>query len=307
MTDNTMTRGTGGGGGGTLSDLTELGGFELKEKLGEGGQGMVFRGVKPLANLEAAVKVIFRRRNDPNTVIRFMREVSMAVRLQHPYAARIYQCGSTANALWVAMEFVHGKGLDRLLKEQGALPVDQAVVLLEQVAEVVNYAHEQGMVHRDLKPANVMVADDGTPKLLDFGIAKAVSSGYEVTGADVSKLPSATDQLTSRSGVVVGSPPYMSPESWTNPANVDLHADLYALGVMTYELLMGERPFRANDAAEMMNHHLFTPIPPLRGFPTEIGEVIHRAMAKDPTMRFDSAPAFVAELRRVSARYLDKG
>jgi serine/threonine protein kinase len=311
MADNTMTGGVDGGSL-MLGNLRNLGGFELGEKLGEGGQGMVFRGAKVTglesAVLEAAVKIVFRRKNDQQTVLRFIRECSMASRFQHKYAARVYQFGHETSALWVAMEFVHGQGLDRLLKATGQLPVEQVIPLIERVAEVVNFAHEQGMVHRDLKPANVMLAQDGTPKLLDFGIAKAVTSSTKEpvqtpTGEQL-RLPSGTDQLTSRSGVVVGSPPYMAPESWTTPGSVDLRADLYALGVMTFELLAGHRPFRTNDPAEMMRAHLYAPVPGLDGFPTAMSAVLQRAMAKAPDDRHESALAFAKELKQASARYL---
>ena len=154
-----------------------LGEFIVREPLGQGGFGAVFRAEQPALGREAVIKVLHQKFAGSETVVqRFLREARLASRLDHPYAAHTYAFGAeTDGTLWIAMELVRGTPLDRMLEAQGPIPLDRFVPLLERICEVVHSAHEQGIVHRDLKPANVMVlARSGRllPKLLDLGIAK---------------------------------------------------------------------------------------------------------------------------------------
>ena len=155
-----------------------VGEFILRERIGEGGFGAVYRCEQPLLGREAVIKVLHHRLRHSEVVLqRFMREAQLASRLDHPYAAHVYAFGveQADNLFWIAMEMVHGTTLDRWLRDRGKLPLDQFVPFFERVAEVVQTAHERGIVHRDLKPLNVMVIERAgrlLPKLLDFGIAK---------------------------------------------------------------------------------------------------------------------------------------
>ncbi|HEX7837115.1 MAG TPA: serine/threonine-protein kinase, partial [Kofleriaceae bacterium] len=155
-----------------------LGEFILREQIGEGGYGAVYRGEQPLLERDVVVKVLHERRRDRISQRRFLREARLASRLDHPYAAHVYAFGAEAQdgVLWIAMERVQGVPLDDWLKARGPMPPEQLVPFFECVAEVVHAAHERGIVHRDLKPSNIMVVEGGGrlfPKLLDFGIAKA--------------------------------------------------------------------------------------------------------------------------------------
>src|SRR6188508_2816800 len=154
-----------------------FGEFVVREPLGSGGFGMVFRAEQPALAREAVIKVLHTRLLGSETVVqRFLREARLASRLDHPYAAHTYAFGVEPDGvLWIAMELVRGTPLDRMLEVQGPIPLDRFVPLLERICEVVHSAHEQGIVHRDLKPGNVMVLSRAgrlLPKLLDFGIAK---------------------------------------------------------------------------------------------------------------------------------------
>ncbi|HEX7839490.1 MAG TPA: serine/threonine-protein kinase, partial [Kofleriaceae bacterium] len=154
-----------------------LGEFILREQIGEGGYGAVYRGEQPLLERDVVVKVLHERRADDVSRGRFLREAKLASRLDHPYAAHVYAFGAEDQdgLLWIAMELVQGVPLDDWLEERGPMPLDQFVPFFECVAEVVHAAHERGIVHRDLKPSNIMVIERGDrlfPKLLDFGIAK---------------------------------------------------------------------------------------------------------------------------------------
>src|SRR6476646_3450956 len=155
-----------------------LGDFVLRERIGEGGFGAVYRCEQPLLGREAVVKVLHRSLRSSEIVLqRFMREARLASRLDHPYAAHIYAFGveKEDGLCWIAMELVQGTTLDRWLRDRGPLPIEHLVPFLERVAEVVQTAHERGIVHRDLKPSNIMVIERAgrlLPKLLDFGVAK---------------------------------------------------------------------------------------------------------------------------------------
>src|SRR5206468_3046758 len=157
-----------------------LGEFVLRQRIGEGGFGAVYRAEQPLLGREAVVKILHRRlRSNDVSIQRFLREAKLASKLDHPYAAHVYAFGAEPDGeLWIAMELVRGTSLDQILKIQGPLPLERFVQLLDRICEVVHTAHEQGIIHRDLKPANVMVlarAGRLLPKLLDFGIAKGLA------------------------------------------------------------------------------------------------------------------------------------
>ncbi|MGH7633999.1 MAG: serine/threonine-protein kinase, partial [Gemmatimonadaceae bacterium] len=218
----------------------KLGDFIVREQLGQGAFGTVYRAEQPALQRDAVIKVLHQRAN-PRGVERFLREARLASRLDHPYAAHIYAFGAEPDGLrWIAMELVRGTALDQLLRLHGPLPLDRFVPFLERLCEVVHTAHEQGIVHRDIKPANVMViarAGRLLPKLCDLGIAKLLDSHDPADGAD-GDAPSEGPEFTQR-GAVIGSPFYMAPEQWADAAAVDARTDVYALGVLAYEALTG--------------------------------------------------------------------
>jgi serine/threonine protein kinase/WD40 repeat protein len=314
-----------------------LGEFIVRERIGEGGFGAVYRCEQPLLGREAVVKVLHHGlRNSEVVLQRFMREAQLASRLKHPYAAHIYAFAveKEDGLFWIAMEFVDGIGLDKWLRERGKLEVDQLVPLFERVAEVVQTAHERGIVHRDLKPSNIMVIERAgrlLPMLLDFGIAKAFDATApaplvakaaepvdrrvvgEAATLSVSRPPPPSEVATlpptsvaakdhgpalTQANAALGSPPYMSPEQWLDPQSVGPSADLYALGIVAYEALAGRRPFAATTLAGLADLHCNGAVPPLDdGAPPALDVFFRRALAKRPADRPATALELAAELR----------
>ncbi|MEM9493453.1 MAG: serine/threonine-protein kinase, partial [Myxococcota bacterium] len=223
-----------------------LGEFVVREPIGAGGYGQVYLAEQPLLDRQAVIKVLHHRHGTETGVIRrFLREARLASRLDHPYAAHIYSFGAEPDGLlWIAMELVRGMTLSELIAERGALPLERFVPLLERLCEVVQTAHEQGIIHRDLKPGNVMVISRAgrlLPKLLDLGIARDLSPAVESSDGDSDV---SHERSRSRSGRgLLGSPHYMAPEQWYAPATVDQRTDIYALGVLSFEVLTGRPPF----------------------------------------------------------------
>jgi tRNA A-37 threonylcarbamoyl transferase component Bud32 len=274
-----------------------LGDFIITEKLGEGGFGIVYLAEQLTLQREAVIKILRTKHSSNEQVIkRFKQEAHLASRLEHPYTAHIYAFGAESDGLmWIAMEYVRGTPLDKLLETQGPLPVERFVPLLDKICEVVHTAHEHGIIHRDLKPANVMViarAGRLLPKLLDFGIAKGLGSesGVEVGTDKDSESSTRIETLGA-----IGSPDYMSPEQWENSAAADLRTDIYALGVLSYESLTGRLPLRGYHA------HKTLPVPRLgSNYPAAIDKVIARAMAKKAEDRYSTAIEYGAAFREAA-------
>ena len=286
-----------------------LGEFVLREPIGEGGFGRVFRAEQPALGREVVVKILHERlAGHRQATARFMGEARLASQLEHPYAAHVYACGAESDGLlWIAMELVRGTPLSKLLKARGKVSLDELVPFVENLCEVVHTAHELGVVHRDIKPANVMVmtrAGRWLPKLLDFGIARsalvAESNVAALIAPDAdpdSTAPLGEDRIT-EAGAMLGSPSYMAPEQWLAPASVDGRADVYALGVLTYEALVGRVPFQAATLAAIFALHHEAPVPPLgAGFPAALDAVIGKAMAKRPEDRYATPLELATALR----------
>ena len=308
-----------------------LGEFVLREQIGAGGYGAVYRCEQPVLERSAVVKVLHAgRRRNTAAKERFLREARLASRLDHPYAAHVYSFGADDGLLWIAMELVQGTTLGDLLRSRGPMPLDQFVPFFECVAQVVQAAHDRGIVHRDLKPSNVMVTESGGrlfPKLLDFGIAKlndeteepadepgvdepdvdgpgdvAATVRIRVTPQRVQRTrtdPNRAARLTRR-GAVMGSAPYMSPEQWADPCAVGPATDIYSLGCVAYEALTGRAPFTATNTDEYYHQHLRAEPPLLAGaFSADLDRVLGRALAKAPEARHASALELAAEFRAV--------
>jgi WD40 repeat protein/serine/threonine protein kinase len=305
-----------------------LGGFVLVEKIAEGGFGDVYRAEQSALGRAAVVKLLkARHRGAEHIVERFEREAQLAARLDHPFAAHIYAHGAEPDGLlWIAMEYVRGATLAHIIAAQGRLKPERVVALLDRVAEVVQSAHEAGIVHRDLKPANVMVllrAGRLVPKLLDFGIAKVVEATQPMRHVPFAPVPApapvaearpapVADTMavvtgpvghdtaplhSTRSGTLLGSPPYMAPELWAGE-EADSRSDQYALAILTFEALAGRLPFEQQTMQALAAAHLTEPLPPLGSdLPAALDAVLARAAAKRPDDRYPDVISFVAAVR----------
>jgi WD40 repeat protein/serine/threonine protein kinase len=302
-------------------DSLVLGGFALKQQIGEGGFGTVYLAEQLALGRPAVVKVMRRSLAGRRAAVeRFVLEARLASRLDHPCAAHIYAFGAEPDGtLWIAMELVKGTSLDRLL-ESGPLPIERVIPLLERLCEAVQMAHEQGIVHRDIKPGNVMVTAKGgrlMPKLLDFGIAKQLVSGDSEPTAVRAKAPTlpptplpmtferpvqstgdggSSDSLT-QAGQLLGSPAYMAPEQWIDPSLVGAWTDQYALALVAWETLAGTRARNGSSVSALAAQHLETPLPRSPQIPEAVHAVLARAAAKEPKHRFPDLGQFVHALQ----------
>src|SRR5215469_11062828 len=224
-----------------MSPQESIAHYRITAKLGEGGMGVVYRATDTKLNRDVAVKVLpeaFAR--DPDRMVRFQREAEVLGSLNHPNIAHIY--GIEERAL--VMELVEGES------PKGPMPFEEAWKLALQIAEALSYAHEKGVVHRDLKPANIKVTPDGNVKLLDFGLAKAFSGTPDSMTMDPTNSPTQT-LGTTVAGVILGTAAYMSPEQ-ARGKNVDRRADIWAFGVVLYELLTGKQLFHGEDLTDTL-------------------------------------------------------
>lgn len=265
-----------------------IGRFEILSELGRGGMAVVYKARQTDLDRIVALKILPPSlTSDQSYIARFRQEARSAARLEHPHIMPIYEVGEVAGYHYIAMKFIKGRTLKQLLEQEGALPVKRAAQILAQVGEALDYAHRQGIIHRDIKPSNVMITDEGWIYLTDFGLARSVGSG--------------AGGLT-MAGTVMGTPEYMSPEQAQGLPNVGPPTDIYALGVMLYELLTGAFPFKAETPMAMLAARLVhAPIPPrdVRGdLPPAVEDVIMRALARKPEARFASAAEMVAALRQ---------
>jgi eukaryotic-like serine/threonine-protein kinase len=280
---------------GQLAPGDRAGDYVIDAYLAKGGCGAVYRAHHRIAYHAAAVKVLHGiLATSPRMVERFVREVEVVNLLQHPGIVQIFDIGTLDDGRpFYAMELLRGPTLDTMLAPGQRLTPDEALEILEPLCSALGAAHAAGVVHRDVKPSNVAV-DAGPPlrvKLLDFGIAKLTTPEMSASG------------LTS-AGRLIGTPTIMAPEQILG-ADVDARADVYALGVLLYRMLVGRLPFEAADSAELARQHLEMPAPrpSLRGpVSTALDAVVLRALEKLPDHRFDSAFAFLDALELAAGR-----
>jgi TolB-like protein/tetratricopeptide (TPR) repeat protein len=259
---------------------TTLGHYRVLERLGAGGMGEVYRAHDEQLDRDVAVKVLpAESLSDPSARARLLREARSGAALNHPHICSIYEVGEANDQAYIAMELVEGRSLDALLAA-GALPAEQTLRYGLQIAQALGHAHERGMVHRDLKSANVMITPLGQAKVLDFGLAKRVSE----KGLDEATTQSQAS-LTA-AGALVGTLPYMAPEQFRGQA-ADARSDVWALGVVLYEMAAGSRPFRGQTGFDLSSAILTQPPAPLPGkVPAELKAVIERCLEKEPARRY---------------------
>ena len=265
-----------------------VGDYQVIGILGAGGMGKVYKVRNTISDRVEAMKVLLPDlANAPELADRFLREIKVQGSLEHPNIAALHTALRVENQLLMLMEFVEGVTLEQLLKEQGRLPVPNAVNYIGQVLAALDYAHSHGVIHRDIKPANMMLTPQGVVKLMDFGIAKG-----------------AGDHKLTMTGTTLGSLYYMSPEQIQGAVNLDARSDLYSVGVSLYELVTGKRPFDGDSQFAIMSAHLKnTPVPPLAidpSLPQMLNDVILLSVGKDPNARFQGAAAFRNALSNIA-------
>ena len=254
--------------------IEKLGRYIIVSELGQGAMGVVYKAIDPLIDRTVAIKTInldLSKEELDNFEQRFQREVQSAGRLSHPNIVTIYDVGKTDGVAYMAMEFLQGKELREVLDSGVVLPMEKVVHIAAQVADGLAFAHEQGIVHRDIKPANIMVQKNGLVKITDFGIAQ-MSSGTRTMA-----------------GVVLGSPKYMAPEQVVGQ-QVDGRTDVFALGIVIYEMLTSKTPFSGDNISAIMYQVLNdTPAEPStinKNVPASLNYIVMKALAKRPEDRY---------------------
>jgi serine/threonine-protein kinase len=287
-----------GSGGKTADDGTfvideetrpTLGRYEIMKELGKGAMGIVYLGQDPQIGREMAIKTIrftdeYEEDEAEKIKEQFFAEAKTAGLLSHPNIVTIYDAGSDHDLSYIAMEYLDGYDLKEHAVPANLLPIRTVLDLCADVAEALGYAHTKGVVHRDIKPANIMFLKNGKPKVTDFGIARAMASSKTKTG------------------VVKGTPFYMSPEQITGK-KVDGRSDIYSLGVVLYELLTGVQPFKADDLAGLIYKITQEEPAPVNQYnqkvPKAVAQIIDKALVKDRDHRYQKAEHMAEHLRLV--------
>ena len=266
--------------------ISQLGRYEVLDEIGQGAMGVVYKARDPLIDRVVAIKTInlsMAMDEKEEYEGRFYQEAKAAGRLNHPNIVTIYDVGKSGNVAYIAMEFLEGRELRDIMNDGALLPVDQVLHTVAQVAQGLAYAHEHDIVHRDVKPSNIMVIRDGHVKITDFGIARMASSS-----------------VRTQTGMVLGSPKYMSPEQVMGKA-IDQRSDIFSLGVMLYEMLTGQAPFNGENVNAIMYQTLNAIPPPPNmvnpAIPEMVNFIVAKALAKGMEDRYQNAKDFAVDLR----------
>jgi eukaryotic-like serine/threonine-protein kinase len=264
---------------GTIVD----GRYRIVSRLGSGGMADVYCAEDLQLGRQVALKVLYRRfAEDQEFVERFRREASSAAGLQHQHVVSVYDRGEWDGTYWIAMEYLEGRSLKRVIQEEGPLAPERAVDLAIQILRAARFAHRRGVIHRDLKPHNVIVDDEGRAKVTDFGIARAGASDMTQTGS------------------IMGTAQYLSPEQAQGHA-VSAQSDIYSVGIILYEMLTGRVPFEGESAVTIALKQVSEqPVAPSQlnaAVSPQLEAVVMRALAKDPAARYPDADAFIAALQ----------
>ena len=249
--------------------------YEIIRNIGEGGMANVYLAVDTILNRKVAVKILRGDLSEDEKFVRkFQREASAASNLDHPNIVGIYDVGEDNGKYYIVMEFVEGQTLKSLIKRRGSLTIPEVLDIMTQLTSGIAHAHEKGIIHRDIKPQNILILDDGLVKIADFGIVQALNS----------------NELTETNSVM-GSVHYLPPEQ-ANGTGSTFKSDIYSLGILMYELIIGKVPFKGENAVEIAIKHMKDPIPSVteikEDIPMSIENIILKATAKNPKNRYDS-------------------
>ena len=270
-----------------LAPGTRLGTYEIIAPIGEGGMGQVYRATDTALGRQVAIKILPDAfASDPDRLARFEREAKTLASLNHPHIAAIYAIEKSTGQLALVMELVEGDDLSQRIV-RGAIPIDEALPIARQIAEALEAAHEQGIVHRDLKPANIKVRADGTVKVLDFGLAKAMPPISGMPPSQSQATTTTTPGLISRVGAILGTAAYMSPEQ-TRGTGVDKRTDLWAFGCVVFEMLTTRRAFEGATTTDLLAAIIerepdWSLLPPAT--PIGVRRLLRRCLTKDPKKR----------------------
>src|SRR5579872_627430 len=269
------------------TDKQQIGRYEILQEIGRGAMGVVFKGRDTLIGRAVAVKTITAGVAESADLLeRFYREARAAGGLQHPNIVTIYEMAESEGAPFIAMEYLEGESLEKLIARKPALPLATRIDYVVQACRALDYAHRRGVIHRDVKPANIVITTDGVVKVVDFGIARI---------ADASKT---------QTGMLLGTLAYMSPEQLRGQ-HADARCDIWALGVVLYELITYRRPFTGENHAALLLNILQKEPPSIRQLltdcPIQLQAVVSRALRKDDKERYPTMEALLNDLLNVGS------
>ncbi len=263
-----------------------IGPYEIIEEIGKGGMATVYRAYQPNLDRYVAVKIIHRAiALDAASLERFQREARLLTRLVHPHLLPIYDYNAEHDPPYIVMRYLDSGTLKGII-DKGTLPHEEIIHMLRQLASALDYAHRNNVIHRDIKPSNVMLDQDGNAFLTDFGIARTIEAGQDMT----------------QSGFALGTPGYMSPEQGMGVDGLNSRADIYSLGIMTFQMLTGKMPYTGETPLSIIFKHISDPIPDINTFDpklsSETNAVMARVLAKQPEDRYATATEFVDDLAK---------
>ncbi|HSG71986.1 MAG TPA: serine/threonine-protein kinase, partial [Planctomycetaceae bacterium] len=269
----------------------QLGKYSLVRKLGAGGMGTVFLAKDERTNRMVALKLLPISSTFNETLIqRFRSEAMSASKLEHENIVRVYEADEIDDFLYIALEYIDGTDVDKLIQSRERLPVKRASEIIKQVASALQHAHEQNIIHRDIKPSNLMIRKDGVIKVTDLGLARSVDDTL--------------DTSITREGTTVGTVDYMAPEQARNSRDADIRSDLYSLGCTWYQMLVGHVPYYEGSVTNKLRAHAAGPIPNPRDenpeIPESIANMIMRLMAKDKENRYQTPQELLDDLANVN-------
>jgi serine/threonine protein kinase len=271
---------------------TKIGAYDIIDVIGRGGMGTVFRGNDPRIGRAVAIKMLTAAADDPDLLLRFDREAKYTGNLNHQNIVTVYELGHQDGVPYLVMEYLEGVSLEAIIASGRPMPIVEKLGIILQVCNGLTYAHKRDLIHRDIKPANLVILADGTAKIVDFGIA--LLGGTRLT----------------RTGHVVGSLNYMSPEQLSGNVEVDARTDVYSTGVVLFQMLTGKLPFDGGSTAATLRKIMQDPPPPLTSYmkdcPEELEGILNKALAKNREERYPTPEDFALELSPVHQRFESK-
>ncbi|MBL8165492.1 MAG: protein kinase [Anaerolineae bacterium] len=263
-----------------------VGPYQVVNQLGQGGMASVYKAYHAKLDRHVAIKVLHQAfKEDPDFIARFEREAQIVAKLEHPHIVPVYDYSEHEGQPYLVMKFVEGRTLKRVLSD-GPLPLESITSIMGSVAGALTYAHQKGVLHRDIKPSNIMIDTNGVPYLTDFGLARIAQAGASTMSADM----------------ILGTPQYISPEQAAGTGTLDARTDIYSLGVILYEMVVGRVPYNADTPYAIVHKHIYDELPRPSSInpeiPPAVEDVLVRALAKQPEGRFVSAVQMMDTFRR---------
>jgi serine/threonine protein kinase len=273
----------------SLNPGQQVGPYQIIGQLGNGGMATVYKAHHPRLDRFVAIKVMHKAfTEDAGFIARFEREAQIVAKLEHPHIVPVYDFNELDGQPYLVMKFIEGQTLKRVLSD-GPMPLPEIIRIMDDMAGALTYAHLHGVLHRDIKPSNIVIDGKGEPFLTDFGLARVTKAGASTLSADM----------------ILGTPQYISPEQASGQAELDPRTDIYSLGVILYEMVVGRVPFNADTPYAVVHDHIYTDLPRPSvinpAVPPQVEAVLMKALAKKAVDRYDTAIEMMTAFKQACA------